>query len=205
MTLDISTTALVITDPQLDVLAADGKLADLLHPQVEKRGVVAHLRQLRDHAERLGVPVVYSTLEHGAKTVAAPPTNAPVYAMITDRGAMRPGAGGDIHPQLVPTDKTALATPRTGMMAFGVTDIDQLLRARGAKTLVMAGMVLNLCLESNVRAAVDHGYEVVVVSDATATISDEAHEATLASLGFIAQRILTTEEVLAELTQAAAA
>ena len=205
MKLDLSTTALVITDPQHDVLSEDGCFADLLHSQVKKRNVVANLCALRDAAERTGIPVIYSTLVHGPKTVAAPPTHAPVYGLMKERAAMRPGAGGEILPGLAPTQNTTLATPRTGMLAFGTTDIDTLLRARGAKTLIMAGMILNLCLEANIRAAVDHGYGVIAVSDATATVSDEAHEGSIGSLGLIAQSILTTEQVLAALSQATAA
>ncbi|MCA9717191.1 MAG: cysteine hydrolase [Myxococcales bacterium] len=205
MNLDLHTTAVVITDPQVDVLSPDGALADLLHAQVAKRRVVDNLRALRDHAERAGVPVLYSTLERRAKHTRAPATNAPIYQLIHERGAMLEGAGAAIVPELAPTERTTLASPRGGMMAFGTTDLDALLRARGARTLIMGGMVLNLCLEANLRAAVDLGYEIILVSDATATISDAAHEAALASLALIAAKIVTTAELLPALTRAAAA
>ncbi len=205
LSLDLDTTAFVVTDPQVDVLARDGALADLLYAQVEQRDVVANLRAIRDQAERSDVPVIYSTLVHGAKNVAAPVTNAPIYQLLHDRKAMRGDAGGAIVPELAPTEKTTLASPRAGMMAFGTTDLDSLLRARGAKTLIMGGMVLNLCLEANIRAAVDLGYEVIVVSDASATLSDAAHEATLATLGLIAKHVVTTAELLPALQRAAAA
>lgn len=205
MTLDMNTTALLITDPQRDVLASDGVLADLLHAQVAQRQVVANLRKLRDAAEAAGLPILYSTLIQRNEHHAAPPSNAPIYQLLRQRGAMREGAGGAIVEALAPTPSTVLATPRAGMLAFGTTDLDQLLRARGIRTLIMGGMVLNLCVEANVRAAVDHGYEVVLVSDATATTSDEAHAGTLATLSLIAQRIVETSELLAELNPSAAA
>lgn len=205
MKLDLSTTAVVITDPQVDVLSAEGALADLLHAEVARLDVVSNLRRLRDAAESVHVPVVYSTLQHTEKNGEAHPSKAPIYALMRERGAMHADRGGAIHPELAPTDRTVVAWPRAGMAAFGTTDLDTILRTRGVRTLVMGGMVLNLCLEANVRSAVDLGYEVIVVDDATATVSEEARAATLGSLALIASQIVSTEEVVAALVRSKAA
>ena len=60
--------------------------------------------------------------------------------------------------------------------AFSGTSLDQLLRRRGVRTIVLGGIATNLGVESTARAAVDLGYAVVLVEDAMTSISSEAHQ-----------------------------
>jgi nicotinamidase-related amidase len=61
--------------------------------------------------------------------------------------------------------------------AFYGTELDQLLRRRGIKTIVLGGIATNYGVESTARAAFDLGYELVFAEDAMSTISAEAHRA----------------------------
>lgn len=203
MQLDPTTTAVVITDPQLDVLAPDGAFADLVGSEVSRLDVVRHLRALRDAAEAAGVPVIYSPLLYGPGDLER--GNAPIFSLIAERRAMRAGSGGEFHPDLVPTEKTIVAAARKGMAAFGTTDLEEHLRSRGVRTVIMAGMIADLCLESNVRGAIEAGFEVVVARDATATVSADAYEAALASFGLLAKATPSTAEIVGSLSTAAAA
>jgi nicotinamidase-related amidase len=60
---------------------------------------------------------------------------------------------------------------------FYGTEFDAILRDRGVQTLVMAGIMTNLGVESTARAASDFGYELVFVEDAMSALSKEEHEA----------------------------
>jgi nicotinamidase-related amidase len=60
---------------------------------------------------------------------------------------------------------------------FYGTDLDAVLRDRGVQTLVMAGIMTNLGVESTARAASDFGYDLVFVEDAMSALSQEEHEA----------------------------
>ncbi|MDN3242403.1 isochorismatase family protein [Glycomyces tritici] len=62
---------------------------------------------------------------------------------------------------------------------FYGTDFDAVLRGHGAETLVMAGIMSNLGVESTARAASDHGYELVFVEDAMSALSSAEHEAAI--------------------------
>ena len=60
--------------------------------------------------------------------------------------------------------------------AFYATELDQLLRRRGIKTIIMSGIATNYGVESTARAAFDRGYELIFAEDAMSTANAEAHE-----------------------------
>jgi nicotinamidase-related amidase len=52
--------------------------------------------------------------------------------------------------------------------SFHQTDLEQQLRARGITTVIWAGMITWMCVDTTVRAAKDLGFDNFVASDATA-------------------------------------
>lgn len=56
------------------------------------------------------------------------------------------------------------------------------MRDAGIDYLVCTGVGTNVCVESTVRDAFTNGIHTVTVSDATATLSEEDHSASLRSL-----------------------
>ena len=72
------------------------------------------------------------------------------------------------------------------------------LRKRGIDRVIIAGMSANLCTESHMRELVEQGFEVAVVSDATAAAivpEGNGYEAALVNFRFIASALWTTAEV----------
>ena len=70
------------------------------------------------------------------------------------------------------------------------------MRSLGITSLVIGGVVTNVCVETTARDAADRGYEVVLLDDGAAAFSPEIHEATLLSFQGPFGRVRTTEEVL---------
>ncbi|TFH04160.1 MAG: isochorismatase family protein, partial [Methanosarcina sp.] len=56
------------------------------------------------------------------------------------------------------------------MHGFFKTDMDQILKGLKRDTLVFAGAITNLWLETTVRGAFDRRYNTIVLSNCTATI-----------------------------------
>ncbi len=91
---------------------------------------------------------------------------------------------------------------KCGYDAFAETTLDADLRSRGVDTLVIAGTVVNWCVDSTVRAAFHRRYQVVVAADAVsgydhAGLSGEMWER--AELDLFAEafgRVLQTEQIL---------
>jgi nicotinamidase-related amidase len=78
---------------------------------------------------------------------------------------------------------------KTAFGAFNGSDIDEQLRQRGIRNLVLTGISTNCCVESTTRDAAERGYGCVIVDDGTADYQPEAHEASLLALSFNHARV----------------
>jgi nicotinamidase-related amidase len=85
------------------------------------------------------------------------------------------------------------------MGAFGSTGIEAHLRGMGIANIVVTGVSTNNCVGMTAMEACDRQFGVVVVSDATGTCSDEMQEATLKTFRRLWGRVLSTDEVVAEM------
>ncbi|KAG2436168.1 hypothetical protein HYH02_011672 [Chlamydomonas schloesseri] len=91
-----------------------------------------------------------------------------------------------------------MVLPKTSSSVFNSTNIDFILRSMGVRQLVLAGCVTDQCVAHAVMDACDLGYLVTLVPDATATYSQQRHDAALAAVGgYCRQR--TVEELEQEL------
>ena len=73
------------------------------------------------------------------------------------------------------------------------------LRKRGIGKIILGGMSANLCTESHMRELMEQGFEVAVVSDATAAAVVEegnGYESALVNFRFIANTVWTTSEAV---------
>jgi ureidoacrylate peracid hydrolase len=66
--------------------------------------------------------------------------------------------------------------------AFHNTDLDLILRSNGIRTVIITGVVTNVCVETTAREAFVRDYYVVVVEDGTAAYLPEDHVATLRNI-----------------------
>ena len=76
------------------------------------------------------------------------------------------------------------------------------LRKRGITRVILAGMSANLCVESHLRELLEQGFEVTVVTDATAAAQVpelDGYQAALTNFRFLASDMLTTAEAEARL------
>ena len=79
--------------------------------------------------------------------------------------------------------------------AFTDTGLDQQLRRRAIKTLVLGGLVTNFGVESTARAARDLGYDVVFAEDAMSTVSAEMHRFAVGQIFPYLGRVRTSSEI----------
>lgn len=80
--------------------------------------------------------------------------------------------------------------------AFYGTELDQLLRRRQIRTLVLGGIVTNFGVESTARAAHDRGYALVFAEDAMSGITAEAHEFACSNTFRVMGRVRSTRELI---------
>ncbi|MFB6236272.1 MAG: cysteine hydrolase family protein [Halopenitus sp.] len=194
--LDPDSTAVLITDPQIDFLKPESVVWDKVGETVEENAVVDKLRRLREAAREGDIPVIYSPHEYeDAEYEEWQHLNTIDQIMFDTRMFDVAGDGADFVPELEPDDNTFVLSPHKQLSGFWSNDVQTQLRQRGIDTLVLAGMSANLCVESHLRDAVENGFEVLAVTDATAAAGEEALEAALTNFGFIAHETATTDEV----------
>ncbi len=162
MTIDIARTALVLIDLQnfntqreLAPYPAETVVGNcvLLAGEMRNRGgMVIYVRVLLD--ELLPQPADNPMKKPGSP---APPPEALHFA---------PEA------QVQATDH--VVTKRQWGAFYG-TDLEQLLRRRGIKTILLGGIATNYGVESTARAAFDQGYELIFAEDAMSSMQADAH------------------------------
>jgi nicotinamidase-related amidase len=64
------------------------------------------------------------------------------------------------------------------------TNLEEMLREKGVRQVVIGGVLTNLCCETTARSAFMRGFEVYFIKDGTATFSKEMHEAALLNLSY---------------------
>jgi ureidoacrylate peracid hydrolase len=91
-----------------------------------------------------------------------------------------------------------IVLPKTSSSVFISTNIDYVLRNLGVRSLIIAGVLTDQCVDSAVRDACDLGYLVTVPTDACATLSAERHDWSLRNnRGYCRQ--VSTAALLAEI------
>ena len=99
--------------------------------------------------------------------------------------------------ELAPSEDE-IVLPKTSSSVFISTNIDYVLRNLGVRSLMLAGILTDQCIDSAVRDACDLGYLVTVATDACATHSGERHQWSLRNnRGYCRQR--TTAELVEEI------
>jgi gluconolactonase len=193
------TTALIIQDMQNDVIGEKGAFADTGAPaHAASQDVVANVARLADAARGAGMPVVHVhyIVEPGAAGLKA---NAPLFAGVAETGALVRGTWGAAAVDGVAPVEGDYVVEKMRMNGFFQTRLDVLLRGLEVDSLVIAGCYTNMSIEHTARHGADAGYTITVVSDGTSTTSDEWQNAALNYAMTNVGRVLTVDEVIAEL------
>jgi ureidoacrylate peracid hydrolase len=197
--IDPAAAALLVVDLQNDTVGEAGAFADSGAADFASRhGVVDKARRLVEAARGSGLQVihVWHVDERGHVDSTR---NAPLFRQIAEADGLVRGTWG-VKPVegLEPRDGDVVVEKQR-MSAFNATTLDTKLRGLGAVKVVVCGAWTNFAIEHTCRDAADYGYEVVFVTDATATVSDEWQKAACSyALTNIAE-LATTDEIVAAL------
>ena len=196
---DPRATALLVVDLQNDTVGEQGAFADSGAPEFASRhGVVANVVRLVEAARGAGIPVIH--VHHVDSPGHVDSTrNAALFRSIVDADALVRGTWGAAPVAGLEPRDGDLVVEKQRMSSFNSTTLDTKLRGLGATKVVVCGAWTNFAIEHTCRDAADLGYEVVVVADGTATVSDEWQRAALEyALTNIAERA-TVDEVVGAL------
>jgi gluconolactonase len=177
--LDPASCALIIQDMQNDVIIEGGAFADSGAPgHAIAQNAVANVADLAAACRAAGVPVihVWYIVEQGA---AGLKQNAPLFQGVKESDGLVRGSWGAAPADGLEAQDGDHVVEKMRMNGFYETRLDILLRGLGAETILITGAWTNMSIEHTARHGADAGYEVVVASDGTSTVSDEWQHAAL--------------------------
>ncbi len=208
-------TAIVITDPQNDFLSEKGVTWELVGASVEANGTVGHIEQLFKAAKDKGYdvfisPHYYYPTDKGWQFGGTVENMMHEINMFNRKGALTTdgfsGSGADwleAYKPYIEDGKTIIASPHK---VYGPesNDLALQLRKRGKSKVILAGMSANLCVEAHLRDLLEQGFDVAVVSDATAGAKHpelgDGYASAITNFGFLAGAVLTTDDVVGQLS-----
>jgi len=199
------TTALLLVDPFNDFLSEGGKVYPRLTPIADEVALLDNLRRLDGAIRAAGIQVAiapHRRWEPGDYEDWDHPN--PTQQRIMHQHQFARGEwGGEWHPDFAPKPGDIVAKEHWGQSGFANTDLDFRLKQKGITHVIVVGLLANTCIDTTARYAMELGYHVTLVRDATAAFSHELmHAAHELSAPTFAHAILTTDEVIAALPKA---
>jgi len=158
---------------------------------------VPNMRKLQTACRAAHIEVLYTVIEALTKDGRDQSLDYKISRLFVPRGSWDALVLAGIAPH---ADEIVL--PKTSSSVFISTNIDYVLRNLGVRSLIIAGVLTDQCVDSAVRDACDLGYLVTVPTDACATLTQERHDWSLRNnRGYCRQ--VTTDALLAEIRSAA--
>lgn len=194
-------TGLLLVDPYNDFLSEGGKLWPLAKPIVEEQRLLDNLRKIVAAARSAGLQL-FIVPHHRAEPNDYASWKYPNPDQIASKmqAFAKDTWGGEWHPDFVPQSQDIIIKEHWAQSGFANTDLDQQLKQHGIQKVIVIGLLANTCVEATGRFAMELGYHVTLVKDATAAVSKEKmHAAHVLNGPSFAHAILTTEELLASL------
>lgn len=204
-------TALVVIDPQNDVLSPQGVSWGLVGASVQENDTVANIERLfmaskeRDYGVFISPHYLYP-FDLGWKF-----GSRVEQMMLESKEFFRPdplslknfvGSGADWLEQYKPyieDGKTIVVSPHK-LWGPQTNDLVFQLHKRRIRKVILAGMLANVCVESHLRELLEHGFEVAVVKDATAAPRHpemgDGYPGAVINYGYLAHAVLTTADAI---------
>src|SRR6185369_1258291 len=196
---DNEITALLIIDPYNDFISEGGKLWDRLKGVAEANGCIPHMLQVLNAARKAKLRVFYALHrqyrpgDYETWKYLAPIQKRGWLSKVFEHGAW----GGEIRSEFAPQPGDIVALEHWCSSGFANTDLDLQLKKHGIHQLIVIGLIAHTCVEATVRYAAELGYEVTMVTDATADYSEVEMNAALdVNIPNYAAAIVTTAQLV---------
>lgn len=172
--LDPAHTALIVIDMQRDFIEPGGFGETLGNDVALLQAIIPTTSELIAGFRRAGLTVIHTRECHRPDLSDCPPAKRErgnPKLRIGDPGPMgriliSGEEGADIIPDLYPI-AGEIVIDKPGKGAFYATGLDDVLKTKGIRQLVFAGVTTEVCVQTSMREANDRGYECLLATDAT--------------------------------------
>lgn len=165
--------ALIVVDMQHDYCTPGFYIDKAGYDTAPLRKPIPRVARVLDGARRSGLHVLYT--QHSrppGSTGTAPGDDArgPTFPETARRGE----PGWEIVPELAPQRKDVVIQ-KTTINAFFSGELHRLLDAAGVQHLAFCGNTIDVCVHSTLRAAVDLGYDCLLLADCCGAVHAGLH------------------------------
>jgi ureidoacrylate peracid hydrolase len=186
--------ALLVIDVQNDFVA-DGGFFDKVGADVKAvQKKMPNVVRLVDEARAAGVPVIFVQAIYDPEFVSEPMRERNQRRAVEIPRCLTGSWGADFYLVKPRPDEPVVIKHRYSAVLN--TDLIPLLKSRGIRSLLLAGVATDTCVESTGRDAYFLDYYVTIVSDCCAAGSDSDHEGALKRFDRDYGAIVTSDEVI---------
>jgi ureidoacrylate peracid hydrolase len=200
--MDPEKTALVLIEYQNDFTSEGGTLHRAVRPVMESTNMLANTVETVAKARELGTTIVYAPITFTDDYHELSPNPYGILKGVVDSKSFRKGTwGAEMVDVLKPYPQDIVVEGKRGLCGFASTNLDFVLRSRGITNIALGGFLTNCCVESTMRTGYEKGYNVVTLTDCTATVSEAEQRLSIEKNYPMFSRPLTHTEFLSELSK----
>ena len=188
--------ALLVVDVQNEFCHENGVLGrqgqDVRHIQAAVQRLVCFIEEARNAR----MPVIFIKAQHSAWT------NSQAWLTRGPRHGgeiCAPGSWGEEFYKVSPILGEPVVVKHRHSAFIG-TDMDIILRAQKRRSVLVTGVVTNVCVESTIRDAFARDYYVVLVEDCAGAASEAEHEASLYTIRTYFGTVLDSQTIVEKWT-----
>lgn len=184
-------TAFIGLDYIIDITHPNGKIARCAS-QIIARNTIQHANSALSLSRQKGWLniLVAVGFQHGYQEQ---PKHSKIFGRAHELGALTFGTlGTQFHPDLDVQD-TDFIVQKPRVSAFYCTALDAVLRANKIERVIIAGVSSTWAVQATARDAHDRDYQILILEEACADVTQEAHQQSMNTLAGIAEIIHLTE------------
>lgn len=200
--MNTSKSALILVDLENDFLSENGALHAAVKDSLQINNTISNLNQAIEAARQKGMKIIFTSMSFSENYHEMGANPYGILAAVKDANALKRGDWGSEVAENISFDKGDTVIQKNTMCAFKQTQLKQILEQHQIETLVFAGLVTDLCLETSVRSAYDLSYEVISLVDCMASLNQTAHENTVKENFPLFSKPITQKEFVSALNNA---
>ena len=198
--MDPESTAVVLIEYQNDFTSEGGALHEAVKPVMQSTGMLGNTIKMVERAREAGALIVHAPISYAPDYHELNANPYGILKGVVDAKAFRKGEwGAKIVDLLAPLPEDVVVEGKRGLDAFATTNLDFILNQRGIETIALCGFLTNCCVESTMRTGYERGFDVVTLTDCTATVSEAAQTMAIEMNYPMFSRPMTHDAFLAEL------